>query len=441
MPIAVNRHPLADSTLPKVPVSCEGRQLVSELNGILLFLPSAACYRGVATQCWRCFTPSPGSTPSFPCCQPACWMSAAPPHRFSSACWLPVYHSCWSFLSRRSVGDRACKMCALYIFFNLNHATWAFRGPSVASLSTGTTKKALTSLLIAKSVTVSLPSGLPGAHRGSLRRQVCRSGVYTFQFVMRSMGVVPVLGWLCLHLFLLCMWNVWWVIELLCPRSLCMLSLWWHVMSWNCPNKLIYVHSQTDRQQETVLFFKVCLYIYLVTAPGCIFLNKVMGFMLALPVTAGRRRLHPAQQTAGSTAADPGGEGRHPEPSGWRWKRRSAVVTCQQGSTRGNFNQPLPHLGQQADLSSLVSEGFVRFFVELVGHYGLHMVESSNGSRELQRDSFRKSHPSRGVRQFLQLFMDTQMFAGFIQDKELAKGGARGTRHSSWVFNAFLQNQ
>ncbi|XP_068997308.1 DENN domain-containing protein 2C isoform X1 [Embiotoca jacksoni] len=82
--------------------------------------------------------------------------------------------------------------------------------------------------------------------------------------------------------------------------------------------------------------------------------------------------------------------------------------------------------GQQADLSSLVSEGFVRLFVELVGHYPLHMVESSNGSKELQRDSFRKSHPSRGVRQFLQLFMDTQMFAGFIQDKELRKGGGRG---------------
>uniref|UniRef100_A0A3Q1F556 DENN/MADD domain containing 2C n=1 Tax=Acanthochromis polyacanthus TaxID=80966 RepID=A0A3Q1F556_9TELE len=75
---------------------------------------------------------------------------------------------------------------------------------------------------------------------------------------------------------------------------------------------------------------------------------------------------------------------------------------------------------------SLVSEGFVRFFVELVGHYPLHMVESSNGSKEFQRDSFRKSHPSRGVRQFLQLFMDTQMFAGFIQDKELRKGGGRG---------------
>ncbi|XP_030590381.1 DENN domain-containing protein 2C isoform X2 [Archocentrus centrarchus] len=81
---------------------------------------------------------------------------------------------------------------------------------------------------------------------------------------------------------------------------------------------------------------------------------------------------------------------------------------------------------QPAELSSLVSEGFVRFFVELVGHYPLHMVESSNGNKELQRDSFRKSHPSRGVRQFLQLFMDTQMFAGFIQDKELRKGGGRG---------------
>uniref|UniRef100_A0A3P9D485 DENN/MADD domain containing 2C n=1 Tax=Maylandia zebra TaxID=106582 RepID=A0A3P9D485_9CICH len=76
--------------------------------------------------------------------------------------------------------------------------------------------------------------------------------------------------------------------------------------------------------------------------------------------------------------------------------------------------------------TSLMSEAFVRLFVELVGHYPLHMVESPNGNKELQRDSFRKSHPSRGVRQFLQLFMDTQMFAGFIQDKELRKGGGRG---------------
>ncbi|CAL8261148.1 unnamed protein product [Gadus morhua 'NCC'] len=74
-------------------------------------------------------------------------------------------------------------------------------------------------------------------------------------------------------------------------------------------------------------------------------------------------------------------------------------------------------------LSALVSEAFVRLFVELVGHYPLHMAEASAGTCELQRDAFRKSHPSRGVRQFLQLFMETQMFAGFIQDKELRKGG------------------
>ncbi|XP_072305706.1 DENN domain-containing protein 2C [Eucyclogobius newberryi] len=80
----------------------------------------------------------------------------------------------------------------------------------------------------------------------------------------------------------------------------------------------------------------------------------------------------------------------------------------------------------QVDLSSLVSEAFVRFFVELVGHYPLHMVELSNGTKELQRDNFRKSHPSRGVRQLLQLFMETQMFAGFIQDKEMRKGSGRG---------------
>ncbi|KAM9474883.1 DENN domain-containing protein 2C [Clarias gariepinus] len=81
----------------------------------------------------------------------------------------------------------------------------------------------------------------------------------------------------------------------------------------------------------------------------------------------------------------------------------------------------------ECSLSALVSEAFVRLFVELVGHYPLHINETGyNGVRELNRETFRKSHPSRGVRQFLQLFMDTQMFAGFIQDRELRKGGVKG---------------
>ncbi|XP_043102702.1 DENN domain-containing protein 2C [Puntigrus tetrazona] len=83
--------------------------------------------------------------------------------------------------------------------------------------------------------------------------------------------------------------------------------------------------------------------------------------------------------------------------------------------------------GDKSDLNALVSEAFVCFFVELVGHYSLYMSDSGpSGTRELQRDAFRKSHPSRGVRQFLQLFMDTQMFAGFIHDRELRKGGVKG---------------
>uniref|UniRef100_A0A8C6SSB0 DENN/MADD domain containing 2C n=1 Tax=Neogobius melanostomus TaxID=47308 RepID=A0A8C6SSB0_9GOBI len=84
------------------------------------------------------------------------------------------------------------------------------------------------------------------------------------------------------------------------------------------------------------------------------------------------------------------------------------------------------HEEHHADLSSLLSEAFVRFFVEMVGHYPLHMTETSSGTKELHRENFRKSHPSKGVRQLLQLFMETQMFAGFIQDKEMRKGAGRG---------------
>uniref|UniRef100_A0A8C1WHZ5 DENN/MADD domain containing 2C n=1 Tax=Cyprinus carpio TaxID=7962 RepID=A0A8C1WHZ5_CYPCA len=88
-------------------------------------------------------------------------------------------------------------------------------------------------------------------------------------------------------------------------------------------------------------------------------------------------------------------------------------------------------LTDQPDLSTLVSEAFVWFFVELVGHYSLYMSDTGpGGTRELQRDAFGKSHPSRGVRQFLQLFMDTQMFAGFIHDRELRKGGVKGKRRN-----------
>lgn len=77
-------------------------------------------------------------------------------------------------------------------------------------------------------------------------------------------------------------------------------------------------------------------------------------------------------------------------------------------------------------LNSLVSEAFVQFFVEIVGHYSLHMSVTEQGQRVFQREPFRKSHGSRTVRHFLHCFMETQMFAGFIQDRELSKSLAKG---------------
>ncbi|KAG9485531.1 hypothetical protein GDO78_008551 [Eleutherodactylus coqui] len=81
---------------------------------------------------------------------------------------------------------------------------------------------------------------------------------------------------------------------------------------------------------------------------------------------------------------------------------------------------------EDVSLNSLVSEALVWFFVEIVGHYSLHMYVNEKGERIFQRELFRKSHTSRSVRQFLDLFMETQMFAGFTQDRELRKSVVKG---------------
>uniref|UniRef100_A0ACB8F5M6 DENN domain-containing protein 2C n=1 Tax=Sphaerodactylus townsendi TaxID=933632 RepID=A0ACB8F5M6_9SAUR len=90
------------------------------------------------------------------------------------------------------------------------------------------------------------------------------------------------------------------------------------------------------------------------------------------------------------------------------------------------LHQEQNHTQGDVTLTSLVSEAFVRFFVEIVGHYSLHMHITEKGERVFQREPFRKSHTSRNVRHFLDIFMETQMFAGFIQDRELRKSGVKG---------------
>ncbi|XP_062450836.1 DENN domain-containing protein 2C isoform X2 [Rhea pennata] len=96
-------------------------------------------------------------------------------------------------------------------------------------------------------------------------------------------------------------------------------------------------------------------------------------------------------------------------------EERSEILSQDRSSTQGDM-----------PLNSLVSEAFVQFFVEIVGHYSLHMNVTEKGERVFQRESFRKSHMSRNVRHFLHLFMETQMFAGFIQDRELSKSMVKG---------------
>ncbi|KAL2093881.1 hypothetical protein ACEWY4_011193 [Coilia grayii] len=90
-------------------------------------------------------------------------------------------------------------------------------------------------------------------------------------------------------------------------------------------------------------------------------------------------------------------------------------------------------------LSTVVSEAFVRFFVEIVGHYPLFMGggerddDSTSASScpsptpsSFQREAFRKAVTSKSLRRFLEVFMETQMFAGFLQEREHRRQGLKG---------------
>nr|XP_061796065.1 DENN domain-containing protein 2B-like isoform X3 [Nerophis lumbriciformis] len=77
-------------------------------------------------------------------------------------------------------------------------------------------------------------------------------------------------------------------------------------------------------------------------------------------------------------------------------------------------------------LNSLVSEAFIRFFLETIGHYSLFITQNERGERLFQREAFRKSVASKSIRRFLGVFMESQMFAGFVQDRELRKTRAKG---------------
>ncbi|KAL6030190.1 hypothetical protein STEG23_030443, partial [Scotinomys teguina] len=82
------------------------------------------------------------------------------------------------------------------------------------------------------------------------------------------------------------------------------------------------------------------------------------------------------------------------------------------------------HGPEASPLNEVVSEAFVRFFVEIVGHYSLFLT--SGEERSLQREAFRKAVSSKSLRRFLEVFMETQTFRGFIQERELRRQDAKG---------------
>ncbi|XP_036904960.1 DENN domain-containing protein 2A isoform X2 [Sturnira hondurensis] len=81
---------------------------------------------------------------------------------------------------------------------------------------------------------------------------------------------------------------------------------------------------------------------------------------------------------------------------------------------------------ESSPLNEVVSEAFVRFFVEIVGHYSLFLTAGEREERALQREAFRKAVSSKSLRRFLEVFMETQMFRGFIQERELRRQDAKG---------------
>ncbi|XP_052220267.1 DENN domain-containing protein 2A-like isoform X2 [Dreissena polymorpha] len=62
----------------------------------------------------------------------------------------------------------------------------------------------------------------------------------------------------------------------------------------------------------------------------------------------------------------------------------------------------------------MISEAFLRFFVEAVGHYGQFIVTQSDGTKSFQKDNFVKGAQTSGLQQLLEWFVETQMFEVFL---------------------------
>ncbi|KAJ9593008.1 hypothetical protein L9F63_015327, partial [Diploptera punctata] len=75
-----------------------------------------------------------------------------------------------------------------------------------------------------------------------------------------------------------------------------------------------------------------------------------------------------------------------------------------------NTTQP-----RDASRNVLISEAFVRMFVEVCGHYRNHIVTQQDGLKVFEKESFIKAVTSQSMRLFLEWFTETAMFCAFME--------------------------
>ncbi|XP_038605056.1 DENN domain-containing protein 2D isoform X1 [Tachyglossus aculeatus] len=89
-----------------------------------------------------------------------------------------------------------------------------------------------------------------------------------------------------------------------------------------------------------------------------------------------------------------------------------------QSSILSALSQETSHLQTLEQINEHVSEPFVQFFVEMVGHYAAHIKRPQGNQGSFQERSFCKALHSKASRRFLKKFVKTQMFSLFIQEAE-----------------------
>ncbi|XP_067655162.1 DENN domain-containing protein 2A-like isoform X1 [Haliotis asinina] len=65
----------------------------------------------------------------------------------------------------------------------------------------------------------------------------------------------------------------------------------------------------------------------------------------------------------------------------------------------------------------MVSEAFMRMFIEIMGHFGEHIVTQQDGKKVFEKEKFLARVSAKGIRQVLEWFTETQMFEVFITNQ------------------------